>query len=105
MNVHGVSGIGTQPVFRPLTEPAGAGKPAAGGGRADFGQLLKGAVGQVDQVQAESAGAVQELLAGSSQDILPVVAAVAKADMSFRLLIGIRNKVIEAYKQTLNMPI
>jgi flagellar hook-basal body complex protein FliE len=101
MNVEGVSAIGTQPIFRPLGEPAA--KPAAA--TPDFGQLFQGAVNQVDQAQAQSAATVQELLTGSSQDILPVVAAVAKADMSFRLLIGIRNKVIEAYKQTINMPI
>jgi flagellar hook-basal body complex protein FliE len=36
---------------------------------------------------------------------VPVVAAVAKADMSFKLLMGVRNKVIEAYRQTMNMQI
>jgi flagellar hook-basal body complex protein FliE len=34
-----------------------------------------------------------------------VVAAVAEADVSFKLLLGIRNKLIEAYKQTMNMSI
>jgi flagellar hook-basal body complex protein FliE len=30
---------------------------------------------------------------------------VAKADLSFKLLMAVRNKVIEAYKQTINMQI
>ena len=47
----------------------------------------------------------QELLTGKSEDVLPVVTAVAKADLSFKLLMGIRNKVVEAYKQTMNMQI
>jgi len=34
-----------------------------------------------------------------------VVTEVAKADMSFKLLMAVRNKVIEAYKQTINMQI
>jgi flagellar hook-basal body complex protein FliE len=34
-----------------------------------------------------------------------VVAAVAKADVSFKVLVGVRNKLIEAYKQTMNMPL
>jgi flagellar hook-basal body complex protein FliE len=46
-----------------------------------------------------------ELLAGKNNDISAVVSAVAKADMSFRLLVGVRNKLIEAYKQTMNMPL
>ena len=55
--------------------------------------------------QQASEVAVQHLLTGKSQDILPVVAAVAKADLSFKLLMGVRNKVIEAYKQTMNMQV
>ena len=59
----------------------------------------------VDQDQNATAASIQDLLSGKSRDILPVVAAAAKADMSFKLLIGVRNKLIEAYKQTMNMQI
>jgi len=45
------------------------------------------------------------VLSGKSEDITSVVSAVAKADMSFKLLVGVRNKLIEAYKQTMNMPL
>jgi flagellar hook-basal body complex protein FliE len=62
-------------------------------------------VSQVDQAQQASVSAVQDLLTGKSEDILPVVSAVAKADLSFKLLMGVRNKVIEAYKQTMNMQV
>jgi flagellar hook-basal body complex protein FliE len=31
------------------------------------------------------------------------VAAVAKADISFKVLVGVRNKLIDAYKQTMSM--
>jgi len=47
--------------------------------------------------------AIRDLVTGKTQDILPVVQAVAKADLSFKLLVGVRNKVIEAYRQTMNM--
>ena len=53
----------------------------------------------------ERAQAIQDLLTGRSQDPLPVVTAMAKADLSFKLLLGVRNKVIEAYKQTINMQV
>ena len=45
------------------------------------------------------------MLAGKNSDITSVVSAMAKADMSFKLLVGVRNKLIEAYKQTMNMQI
>jgi len=60
---------------------------------------------KVDDLQQASDASIQDLLTGKNEDINSVVAAVAKADMSFKLLVGIRNKLIEAYKQTMNMPI
>lgn len=89
-------GLGS-PSAKPATQQA----PGASG----FSDLLKTAMHQVDGDQQKSAGAIQDLLSGTSQDVLPVISAAAKADMSFKLLIGVRNKVIEAYKQTMNMQI
>lgn len=104
MNLSGIHSIGTQPVLRPPGHKQ-PGTGGAGGAGDDFGNLLKGAIDKVDQTQADSAATVQQLLSGKNQDVLPVVQAVAKADMSFKLLIGVRNKVIEAYKQTMNMQV
>ena len=61
------------------------------------------AVAQVDDMQQTSDASIQDLLAGKNNDITTVVSDVAKADMSFKLLVGVRNKLIEAYKQTMNM--
>jgi flagellar hook-basal body complex protein FliE len=104
MSLPGLSSIATQPIF---PSPMGGASPAAkpGGLGADFGQIVRQAVDTVDQVQQGSALSIQDLLTGKNQDILPVVAEVAKADLSFKLLMGVRNKVIEAYKQTMNMQI
>ena len=89
--------------FSPNISRAGGQDSSTSG--AGFDKTLKGCIDQVNTDQQTSANAVQELLTGKNQDIMPVVAAAAKADMSFKLLIGVRNKVIEAYKQTLNMQI
>jgi flagellar hook-basal body complex protein FliE len=77
-------------------------RPAAGN---EFGEMLRGALERVETDQHKSSQAIEDLLSGRSEDILPVVTAVAKADMSFKLLVGVRNKVIEAYRQTMNMQI
>lgn len=102
MAIHGLSAIGTQPVF---PSPNSLIATKTGAPQADFGQIVRQAVGHVDQEQQQVAMSVQDLLTGRNQDILPVVTEVAKADMSFKLLMGVRNKVIEAYKQTINMQI
>jgi flagellar hook-basal body complex protein FliE len=57
----------------------------------------------VDQMQQSSDMSIQDLLAGKTEDIASVVAAVAKADVSFKVLVGVRNKLIDAYKQTMSM--
>ena len=72
---------------------------------AGFGKALKTLIDKVDGDQRSSAAAIQDLITGKNKDILPVVQAVAKADLSFKLLMGIRNKVIEAYQQTMRMQI
>lgn len=76
--------------------------------RADFSQAVKAlgnCVSKVDDLQQTSDASVEDLLAGKNNDITSVVSAVAKADMSFKVLVGVRNKLIEAYKQTMNMPL
>ena len=62
-------------------------------------------ISKVDDLQQSSDISIQDLLSGKNEDITSVVSAVAKADMSFKLLVGVRNKLIEAYKQTMNMPL
>ncbi len=62
-------------------------------------------VSKVNDLQKASDASIQDLLAGKNNDITAVVSAVAKADVSFKVLVGVRNKLIEAYKQTMNMPL
>ncbi|MFA5553019.1 MAG: flagellar hook-basal body complex protein FliE [Phycisphaerae bacterium] len=66
---------------------------------------IKQQISKVDQLQTEADSSVVNLLTGKNQDITSVVSSVAKADMSFKLLLGVRNKLIDAYKQTMNMGI
>ena len=66
-------------------------------------KALEKYLSNVDQMQQSSDMSIQDLLAGRNEDIASVVAAVAKADISFKVLVGVRNKLIEAYKQTMSM--
>ncbi len=99
--INPISGI-TSLISAIPTAAAGKTSPADKG---NIGELIKGYLNNVDQDQKATAGSIQDLLSGKSRDILPVVSAAAKADMSFKLLVGVRNKLIEAYKQTMNMQI
>ncbi|OHB62440.1 MAG: flagellar hook-basal body complex protein FliE [Planctomycetes bacterium RBG_13_60_9] len=84
-------------------------QPASPGpSKVDFSQAVKAVgayVSKIDDLQQASDTSVQDLLTGKNNDITTVVSAVAKADLSFNVLVGVRNKLIEAYKQTMNMPL
>jgi flagellar hook-basal body complex protein FliE len=82
--------------------------PAAAPAKSGFLHAVETAgnyVSKVNDLQNGSDTAIQDLLTGKSNDITAVVSAVAKADVSFKVLVGVRNKLIEAYKQTMNMPL
>ncbi len=60
-------------------------------------------ISKTNNLQELSDTSIKDMLSGKNEDITTMVSAVAKADMSFKLLVGVRNKLIEAYKQTMNM--
>ena len=76
-----------------------------GSGFADTIKAVGKQISKVDDLQQASDVSVKDLLSGKNEDITSMVSAVAKADMSFKLLVGVRNKLIEAYQQTMNMPL
>jgi flagellar hook-basal body complex protein FliE len=81
---------------------------SADGKKGGFADTIKAAgdfISGVDDLQQSSDMSIKDLLSGKNEDITSVVSAVAKADMSFKLLVGVRDKLIEAYKQTMNMPL
>ncbi len=71
--------------------------------KANFVNAVKDYISGVDDLQQTSNMSIKDLLSGKNEDINSVVSQVAKADISFKLLVGVRNKLIEAYKQTMNM--
>jgi flagellar hook-basal body complex protein FliE len=85
----------------PGVENAGAAK----GGFLNAVEAAGKYVSKVNDLQQASDASIQDLLTGKNNDITAVVLAVAKADVSFKVLVGVRNKLIEAYKQTMNMPL
>ena len=80
-------------------------KPAEQAGQVNFGKAVEKYMSEVNDLQNGSDESIVNMLTGKNQDINSVVSAVAKADMSFKLLVNVRNKIIEAYKQTMQMPL
>ncbi len=66
-----------------------------------FAELLK----SVNQAQAESAKAIEDFVAGNGVELHEVMIAGEKAKTSLELLMEIRNKTIDMYKELTKIPI
>ena len=63
-----------------------------------FGDILKNAIQQVDQLGAGADQQVSTLLQGGKTEMSNVMVAVEKADVSFQLMMQVRNKIVSAYQ-------
>ena len=67
-----------------------------------FGKVIKGAINRVDGLERDSNRSVMELLNGK-KDIHETMINLQKTDISMRLLLTIRNKAVEAYREIMRM--
>ena len=84
-----------------------AGEPAAApSGAGDFAALLQSSLEQVSNAQAGAKELAKSLELGSPNvNIEDVIISLQKADVSFQAMVQVRNKLVEAYQQVLNMPV
>ena len=73
--------------------------------REGFGDYLQQAVGEVNRQLVEADEAMEALVSGRSQDVHNTMIAKEKADVSFQLLMQVRNKVVAAYENIMRMQI
>ncbi|MEY3022989.1 MAG: flagellar hook-basal body complex protein FliE [Planctomycetota bacterium] len=84
------------------TTPA-APRPQQGGAGADFKQELLDEMRKVNEMQQDATQATNELLTGQRDDLEGVMIATQKADSAFRMLLALRNKVVDAYDEVKNI--
>ncbi|MFN0059563.1 MAG: flagellar hook-basal body complex protein FliE [Planctomycetota bacterium] len=64
-----------------------------------FAELLKNGLKEVNQLQKDAEVAIQDLSTGKRDSVTEVMTAVEKADLAFRALMQIRNKLVTAYEE------
>ena len=95
--------------FNPLAGPSktgsGSGNPGALGaeGGVAFGDLLKQALQEVNQASAQAEDEARNLMTGESADMHTAMLAVQKADLSFQMMMAVRSKLIDAYREVMRM--
>jgi flagellar hook-basal body complex protein FliE len=70
-----------------------------------FAQTLKNAIHSVDQLQKDSDLKMQQLATGQNNNIHETMIAAEKADIALRLMVQVRNKIIEAYQEIMRMQV
>ena len=70
-------------------------------GKLSFKDQLQSFIGDVNQLQKEADTSVNKLAAGEVADVHDVMVKVEEANLSFSLMMEIRNKIVEGYKEVL----
>ena len=79
---------------------------AAEAGAADFGQILKSTLDQVNQAQVNAQQLAQDFSAGTGNASLQdVMMSLQKANLSFQQMVQVRNRLVSAYHDIMNMQV
>ena len=82
----------------------GAGIGATTETQAPFLDTLKSAISTADQIGNTASQQVSGVLTGSGGDVHTAMIAVEKADLSFQMMMQVRNKIVQAYQEISRMP-
>jgi flagellar hook-basal body complex protein FliE len=87
------------PEVRPIKSngPEDVGK--AGG--PSFADTLKESIAEVNDLKLQADAAIEKLATGESTDIQETIMAVEKADVSFKLMMEVRSKILNAYQEVM----
>lgn len=75
------------------------------GTQESFAKVLQHSIQEVNQLQHAADRSIEQLIAGRSKNLHETMIAMEKADISFRLMMEVRNKIIEAYHEVMRMQV
>ncbi|MGI9516983.1 MAG: flagellar hook-basal body complex protein FliE [Pirellulaceae bacterium] len=92
------------PVGGGVTPSAATSASSAAGGNSP-GNVFAEMVNNANQQQLAADTAIEELAAGNTDSLHQVVLTAAKADLSFRMVLEMRNKLVESYQEIMRMQV
>lgn len=101
MDIKGIDQLLSQ--LQPATDkPA----PAAEAGASSFSSLLTASLDQVNATQQTAEAMAKDFAAGTSNaNLHEVMAELQKANLSFQTMVQVRNKLVTAYQDIMNMQV
>ena len=85
-------------IQRTFPQPTSTAKEGAAAGGGGFGNFLKDAIDQVNNLEKSSSGELEKFL-DEKTDLHSVMIALEKADLSFQTMMQVRNKIVSAYQE------
>ena len=83
--------------------PAGNAAPAAG---SDFSQVLKSTIDQVNAAQQQAQKMAEDFSSGQNNvNLQDVMINLQKANLSFQQMVQVRNKLVSAYHDIMNIQV
>jgi flagellar hook-basal body complex protein FliE len=74
-------------------------------GKGSFAAALKSSIAEVNSMQQKADAAITALATGEKASLHETMIAMEQADVSFRLMMQVRNKIVEAYQEILRMQV
>jgi len=71
----------------------------------DFLSILKESLGEVNDMQIKGDQALSDIATGQVKDLHSAAIAIDKAEISMKVMLEVRNKAINAYKEILKTPL
>ena len=75
------------------------------GASGNFQQLLSDSIKQVNELQQETGALRNAFEQGQDVDLSRVMIASQKSSLAFNAMVEVRNKLVDAYKDVMNMPL
>lgn len=90
--------------------PGAAPVPSSGPGKAGtaekgFGEFLTESLKKVDELQRGADAAVEQMARGEGPGIQEAMVAIEKADIAFKLMMEVRQKIVDAYQEIIRMQV
>lgn len=80
-------------------------KGSATGTQKSFADTLNEAINNVNELQKSSDKAMQNLATGRTDNVAEVMITAEKADIALKLMVQVRNKIIDAYQDIMKMQV
>jgi len=91
--------------INPIPSVPGSSLNKVGKAGTSFADVINDALNQVNELQVESSKMTDSFISGESDNIHSVIMAGSKANLALQMTMQVRNKVMEAYKEVMNMQI